>query len=153
MNKVKAYSITGMIAEESQLRYQSWLKYGCNSFEQDKPKSNPMMFWTNQDVLQYIKEKNLAISSIYGNVIEDDKCKLCTSGAERTGCVFCLFGSHREKISRLKILEKSHKQLYDYCMNGGEFVNGIWQPNANGLGMKFVIDTANNIVNNFKIEY
>ena len=46
--------ITAQMAEESKLRTQAWCKFGCNAFEQKKPKSNPMMFWTEQDILTYI---------------------------------------------------------------------------------------------------
>lgn len=43
------------MAQESNLRTQQWLKNGCNGFEMKNPTSNPMSFWTEQDVLQYIK--------------------------------------------------------------------------------------------------
>lgn len=47
---------TGMMAEESMMRRAQWLKHGCNSFEGENPSSNPMSFWTEQDVLEYIKK-------------------------------------------------------------------------------------------------
>ena len=46
--------IIATMAEESKLREQKWLENGCNAFDQKKPKSNPMSFWTEQDVLTYI---------------------------------------------------------------------------------------------------
>lgn len=113
------------MAEESQLRQTAWLKTGCNAF--NKGLSKPMSFWTQQDVLQYIKAENLSIASVYGKVVygtrngaQYDKtlfemaydgflnkmptsllqaanAPLCTTGCERTGCFACGFGAHREK--------------------------------------------------------
>lgn len=62
--------ITGLMAEESTLRKQSWIKHGCNAFDTTRPKSMPMSFWTEQDVLKYIKVNNLPICSVYGEVVE-----------------------------------------------------------------------------------
>lgn len=47
-------AITAQMAEESQARLTEWLVNGCNSFEKKRPISNPMSFWTEQDVLTYI---------------------------------------------------------------------------------------------------
>ena len=52
----KRVPITAQMASESKLRTQSWLKNGCNAFDSKNPMSNPMAFWTEQDVLLYIKE-------------------------------------------------------------------------------------------------
>lgn len=46
--------IIATMADESKLRQQKWLKYGCNAFDLKRPQSNPMSFWTEQDVLTYI---------------------------------------------------------------------------------------------------
>lgn len=45
--------ITAQMASESRLRTQQWLKNGCNGFDMKSPISNPMSFWTEQDVLMY----------------------------------------------------------------------------------------------------
>ena len=47
--------MTAQMASESRLRTQQWLKNGCNGFNMKQPMSNPMTFWTDQDVLLYIK--------------------------------------------------------------------------------------------------
>lgn len=89
-------SIQGMLADESRLRQQKWLKQGCNAFDAKKPSSNPMMFWTEQDVLEYIKLRHLPIAECYGDIVygNDDgqlainpcrKCKYQTTGLSRTG--------------------------------------------------------------------
>ena len=48
--------MTATMATESKLRASNWIKHGCNAFESQNPISNPMSFWTEQDVLLYIKE-------------------------------------------------------------------------------------------------
>lgn len=46
--------ITGQMADESKARLTEWLENGCNAFNKKRPISNPMSFWTEQDVLTYI---------------------------------------------------------------------------------------------------
>lgn len=57
--------------EESKLRESQWVKNGCNGFDLKIPTSNPMSFRTEQDVLIYIKENNLPICSVYGDIVVD----------------------------------------------------------------------------------
>ena len=61
--------ITAQMAEESRLRTQQWLINSCNGFDMKSPISNPMAFWKEQDVLQYIYDNNLPICSVYGDKI------------------------------------------------------------------------------------
>ena len=63
--------MTAQMASESRLRTQQWLKNGCNGFDMKNPISNPMSFWTEQDVLLYIRENNLPICSVYGDIVEE----------------------------------------------------------------------------------
>jgi 3'-phosphoadenosine 5'-phosphosulfate sulfotransferase (PAPS reductase)/FAD synthetase len=144
------------MAEESMLRQTKWLQNGCNAFDIKYPISNPMSFWTEQDVLQYIKDNDIKIASVYGDIIETSKdgqttfegCgKLCTTGCQRTGCVFCGFGAHLEKgENRFQRLKYTHPKLYEYCIGGGEYdIDGIWKPNNKGLGMGYVFDECNKI--------
>lgn len=58
--------IIATMASESVVRTQKWLQNGCNAFNVPRPHSKPMSFWTEQDVLLYIKENNLPICSVYG---------------------------------------------------------------------------------------
>lgn len=140
-NKTGRKAIIGMLASESMERRRRWIKTGCNAFEKSRQTSNPMSFWTTQDVLEYIALKKIPIASVYGDVIQE-KGKWKTTKCDRTGCVFCLYGLHMDKkpnrIERLKI---SHPRLYEYCMSGGAFAeDGFWKPTKIGLGMRFVID-------------
>ena len=80
-SKMKPFS--ALLAEESYRRKRAWLNGGCNSFTTGM--SKPMSFWTEQDVLTYIKNNDLPIADIYGSVVEKDKtnthrgCKLQTT--------------------------------------------------------------------------
>lgn len=160
---VKKAKITGMMAAESRLRESTWIRYGCNSFESKRPNSSPISFWTNNDILTYIHTNKLPIASVYGDVVPDDTgqvngqaniyditgdyrgCKFRTTGCDRTGCMYCLFGAHLEKgEGRLEKMKCTHPKRYEYVMGGGEFgEDGMWIPNSKGLGFKFVIDWLN----------
>lgn len=150
--------IVGTMASESHLRTQKWVQNGCNAFNTTIPTSTPMSFWTEQDVLQYIKENNIEICSVYGDIVYDtendnitfdkllgnDKPKLKTTGCSRTGCMFCGFGCHLEKgESRFELMKKTHPKQYDYIMKP-------W--NEGGLGYKELIDWINEN-GNFNIKY
>lgn len=153
--------IIGTMACESRFRKQKWLQNGCNGFDMKLPVSNPLSFWTEQDILHYIKKYNIPYCSVYGDIIVDDKCEksiegqiniyealddyegsnLKTTGCNRTGCTFCMFGCHLEKEpNRFQRLKETHPRQYDYCINGGEMVDGIWEPNKEGLGLGKVLD-------------
>ena len=113
--------ITAQMACESKLREQKWIQNGCNGFDMKSPVSNPMSFWMEQDVLQYIKRTELPIASPYGEITEKDG-KLVTTGCDRTGCVFCGFGCHLDKSpTRFEQLKETHPRQYEYCIGGGEY--------------------------------
>jgi len=162
--KFNKVGITGQMADESNLRKTIWLQAGCNAFNAKRPMSNPLSFWTSQDILQYIHDNNLPLASVYGDIVDSGNSngQMCiegcekwkTTGCQRTGCVFCLFGMHLEKgETRLQRLHRTHPKLYDYCMGGGEFVDGWWQPNKNGLGMKYVCDEVNRVMGKEILRY
>jgi len=112
------FPMIGTMAEESILRQQSYLKTGCNAFESKRPTSTPIGFWTQQDVLEYIRMFDLEIASVYGDIVEDENGLLKTTKCDRTGCIFCGFGISQEKgQNRYQRLEETHPQLHNYCMN------------------------------------
>lgn len=133
--------IIGTMADEGALRLKTWLKYGCNTFKGTKS-SKPLSFWTEQDIYQYIVENDLTIASVYGKIIKDDKGEYHTTGCDRTGCVFCMFGLQMEnEPNRFQRLKQTHPKLWDYCMRGGEVSDtGWWQPSKDGLGMAYVLE-------------
>lgn len=54
--KTKTVPFLGTLAEESRIRTQAWIRHGCNAFDSKKPTSQPLSFWTEQDILQYLIE-------------------------------------------------------------------------------------------------
>lgn len=158
--KAKEKAIIATMAEESRLRLQKWLEFGCNAFDSKKQISKPMSFWTEQDVLTYIHTYNLAIATAYGQVVVKNDgvdgqmnihdylgdyrgCQYETTGCERTGCIFCGFGITQDKQRFIRLSEQEPK-LCDYVMRGGEFSkNGMWQPSKDGLGYWFVLEWLN----------
>ncbi len=154
--------IIATMADESALRTKQWLHQGCNAFDAKHPASKPMSFWTQHDVLRYIKEHNLPIASVYGDIIEVDgqtslfdDCKLCTTGLNRTGCIYCGYGAHLEKgEGRFQRLKRTHPKQWAYCIEGGAYdVDGLWKPNDKGLGLRHVFDVLNGIYGEGFIPY
>lgn len=146
---------TGMMADESLQRQSQWLKHGCNAFDTKYPQSSPLSFWKEQDVLQYIKDNNIKIASVYGDIVPDyngtdemegqvdfsdlglinDNRKLKTTGCNRTGCMFCGYGCHLEKSpNRFEQMKETHPKQYEYIMK---------PVSEGGLGYKEVIDWIN----------
>lgn len=130
--------IIGTMASESPNREQTWIQNGCNAFEAKEPISQPMAFWTDQDVLHYIKRFNVPYCPVYGkirvkrnqnavdnqiNLIDylgdyEPEDTLETTGCTRTGCMFCMFGCHLEKApNRFQRMKETHPKQYAYCMD------------------------------------
>lgn len=110
-------SIIGTMASESFRRTEAWLKTGCNAFDSKRQLSKPISFWTEQDILKYLRDFNIPYASVYGDIIEDKKGKLRTTGENRTGCCFCPVGCHLDKVNRFQRLKTTHPKLYDYVIN------------------------------------
>lgn len=156
----KRMPIIATMATESKLRTQKWLQHGCNAYDSKNPTSKPISFWTEQDVLLYIKTNNIPIASVYGEVVKDydaigqldgqmDMSELSsefgvfdtgrpllkTTGVNRTGCMFCGYGCHLEKSpNRFEQMKETHPKQYDYIMRPKE---------EGGLNYKEVIDWIN----------
>ena len=163
--------IIGTLTEESRIRKQAWLRHGCNAFDSSHKQSTPIAFWTNKDILQYIKTNNLEICGVYGDVVEENGKLRCT-GCQRTGCVFCCFGAHQKNDRRFHELAKISPRQYEYAMGGGQWVDNpkydpvaplydgdwknwnpkkIWVPSKQGLGLYKVISDFNDMYPNNKI--
>lgn len=131
----KLKPIVGTMASESRRRQQGWLRNGCNAFDGSHPRSAPLSFWTEQDILNYIRRYDIQIASVYGQIVPESSgsvkakngvCLKCT-GRQRTGCIFCGYGAHLEAKdlgeTRFQQLARTHPKLYDYCMRGGEWID------------------------------
>lgn len=175
-SKIKGRAYVGTLTEESLLREQVWRRHGCNAFDDPYGTSQPMSFWSEQDVLTYIQDRGLEICSVYGDIVCDGCKKHCT-GCDRTGCIFCLFGAHLERTDperRLLRLAETHPKQYEYCLRGGQWVDNpdydptaprmdgewenwnpkkIWVPSKEGLGMKKVLDDFNQLYPKTPIKY
>ena len=161
--KTRRKPILATMATESKVRTQKWLQEGCNAFDCKRPHSKPMSFWTEQDVLLYIKENNLPICSVYGEIVTDyeamGQCEnqmsfadfgifdnerplLKTTGCQRTGCVLCGFGCHLEKESRFLRLKETHPKfhnlLYVLKNNGVTYAEAIdWVNEHGNMNIKY----------------
>lgn len=154
--------IIGTMASESMNRESSWIRTGCNSFNGKHPSSQPLSFWTEQDIYHYIKKYDVPYCSIYGDIVvkpsdpevPDNQMdiadylgeyteadQLMTTGCNRTGCVYCAFGCQNDPDpNRFQRLKRTHPRQYEYCIGGGEMVDGKWQPSKEGLGLGKVLD-------------
>lgn len=150
-HKYGLYPILGTLAEESRVRKQGWIRHGCNAFKSKSPSSQPLSFWTEQDILAYIVKYGVEICSVYGDVCAVDgygieynretanfmltwnlPCRLHCTGCDRTGCMFCLFGMHNEKgTTRFQRMAFTHPRQYEYSVGGGQWVdNPKYDPTA-----------------------
>ncbi|MGE4442742.1 MAG: phosphoadenosine phosphosulfate reductase family protein [Desulfomicrobium sp.] len=110
----------GTLATDSKSRQKTYLQTGCNAYDAQHPRSAPLSFWTEQDILRFLLENRIAIPAVYGHIIEDDG-QFVTTGVRRTGCVFCCFGLHMDHLdgpeNRFQRLSRTHPNLYRYCMD------------------------------------
>lgn len=109
--------IIGTQASESKMRESAYLQTGCNNFKGGK--CQPLGFWTEQDILEYIYKFNLEIASVYGEVILENG-KYRTTEENRTGCVACGFGCsmwRSDEDNRYLRLEQTHPKLHNHIIN------------------------------------
>lgn len=131
----------GTMAADGENRELEYLRNGgCNVYESGSPKSTPLGFWNEQDILQYIRDNNLPYAKCYGRICKRGG-KLITTGVNRTGCMFCMFGVHLEpEPNRFQRMQITHPDRWAYCTGGGQMVNGKWVPSNKGLGIGFILD-------------
>jgi 3'-phosphoadenosine 5'-phosphosulfate sulfotransferase (PAPS reductase)/FAD synthetase len=92
----------GNMAGESGSRAWVYMKQGCITTKG----CTPLAFWRECDIWDYIHDRNLPYTSIYDN------------GADRTGCMWCMFGIHMEdEPNRLERMKDTHPKIHKYCIN------------------------------------
>ena len=109
--------IIGTQASESKMRESAYLQTGCNNFKGGK--CQPLGFWTEQDILEYIYKFKLEIASVYGEIVFENG-KYRTTGESRTGCVACGYGCsmwRSDEDNRYLRLEQTHPKLHNHIMN------------------------------------
>lgn len=130
-NRTGRVPVIGTMAGESQYRRMNWLKNGCNAFDKNEPSSQPLSFWTEQDILEMLVRFHIPYASVYGEIKKDDSGTWYTTGYSRTGCMYCAYGAHLEKEpNRFQRLKQTHPKIWDFCMEPVE---------EGGLGMREVL--------------
>lgn len=68
---------------------------------------NPLSFWTDEDISEYIEKYQVKIPELYN------------MGYVRNGCMYCGFGVQLEspETNRYKKLKETHPIQYDYFIN------------------------------------
>ena len=69
--------IIATMTDESRSRRSVWMKQGCNAFNKKDPSSQPMSFWTENDVLEYLYTYNIPYAPVYGEIMR------CGGGGRR----------------------------------------------------------------------
>lgn len=113
-NQTGCFPYLGMMAENSRLREQNYLREGCNMVSLKYPHSWPLGFWTEEDIWEYIRTEDIGYSKIYD------------MGYDRTGCMYCMFGIHMEpKPNRFQRMAITHPKHYKFCLDKIKDANGI----------------------------
>lgn len=106
VTKELGFPFLGTRAGEGYQRTQTYYEYGCNAFDIKRPRSTPIAFWLGKDIREYIKQFNIPYPKLYD------------MGWTQTGCMFCAFGAHLEKLpNRFQRMAETHPKQWAYCMN------------------------------------
>ncbi|WP_312448211.1 phosphoadenosine phosphosulfate reductase family protein [Lacrimispora sp.] len=125
-------SFVGTTQDESFMREHLYSRTGCNIYDGKTIKSQPMGFWTKQDVLRYVIENDLEICSVYGDIKQSSGGEYYLTGEQRTGCMFCAFGAHLEpEPNRFQRMSVTHPGYYRLCFKPLD---------QGGLGMDVPLD-------------
>ncbi len=124
----------GITQDEGLMRQRQYNRTGCNVYNASQPKSQPLGFWTKQDILRYVVENRLRICSVYGDIVEEDGLYRAT-GEQRTGCMYCAMGCHLEPVpNRYHRLKERDLKKYQYIMK---------PVSEGGLGFDYVLNYCN----------
>jgi 3'-phosphoadenosine 5'-phosphosulfate sulfotransferase (PAPS reductase)/FAD synthetase len=103
--KIGKVPMLGTMITDSALRKMAYIQQGCNVFVSYRPASAPLAIWSTKNVWQYIEKYNIPYSPIYD------------MGYETTGCMFCMFGIHKEEgENRFQKMAITHPKQYKYCI-------------------------------------
>lgn len=95
----------GTMACESQLRQQKYHREGCNGFDAKRPTSTPLSFWSDDDIWMFLAVNEFPYAKIYD------------MGEDRTGCMFCMYGCHKDPVNRFQRMYNGHPKQWNYCIN------------------------------------
>ena len=115
----------------------------CNSLK--KNTNQPMSFWTEQDVLRYLKLTELPYATVYGDIVPKSKVvgqlaidEVPTDFNDeqvsnvQVVCSVCLEYTLEKEPNRFQENENNTPKQYDYCIR-----------EENGLGLGKVLDFIN----------
>lgn len=108
------FVITGIRAEESTKRAKRRMVEVCMK-DNTKRYIHPIFDWTESDVWEFIKNRNLAY------------CKLYDEGWKRIGCLACPMASERERefhLQRYPQVKKAYLRAFEMMLQNTEFRNG-----------------------------
>ena len=109
--------LIGVTQDEGFKREHQYAKTGCNVYDGSTIKSQPLGFWTKQDVLRYVIENDLEICPVYGDIKRTPCGEYYLTGEQRTGCMFCAFGAHLEaEPNRFQRMSAQYPNQYKFCM-------------------------------------
>ncbi len=108
------HAIIGTKGIDSRLRMTNLQNLGSIQNE----KCTPLGIWSNEDIWQYIRSRDLPY------------CKIYDEGYNATGCIFCAFGIMQDR-NRFVRLKATHPKQWEYCMRPLD---------KGGLGMEEVCD-------------
>ena len=122
MKETGRYPFIGITQDESFRRENQYNHTGCNVYDGTTIKSQPLGFWTKQDILRFVTDHQIPICSVYGTIGRTPQGIYYLTGEQRTGCCLCAFGCHLEaepnRLQRMSTSEsKTHRQLYEWGMN------------------------------------
>ena len=107
--ETKRKPFTGVMGEESQQRERNIIQNGVNILKGKNIKSNPLAFWTENDIWLYAELYNIRFAENYYNRIIND---IVIPADKRSGCKVCLMGygfecnkNEMTRLDKLRILE------------------------------------------------
>jgi len=134
----------GLMASEGGRRQKALAVNGCNYISPTTKRSCPFATFLRDDILRLALEMDAwyqenyhlfpgpkldtIVPTIYGKIITDDKGKLQTTDAQRTGCSMCGFGIHREdRPHRFDLLwERNPKEWEMWMTHVDQDQDGNW---------------------------
>ena len=172
LKHIKNACFIGVMASESDLRKNSWIKYGCNIINNKKMVSRPLSIWKSVDVWKYILKNDLTINMKYGLTNAIDKSDLNkvinqfprvnTNDInqqlnyklnqilkyKRLGCISCPYGCHIEQQKN-----KNNNKKHRFSVLYNESIN-LYKAHVINTGMfKVLIDMGIEIPEDQNYEY
>jgi 3'-phosphoadenosine 5'-phosphosulfate sulfotransferase (PAPS reductase)/FAD synthetase len=105
----KKVAIMGTRAEESRIRRVVWIRKGCIYETKKQVVVTPIIFFTEEDIWEYVNKYKIKLADIYYN------------GIKRNGCYCCGFGCHLSNENNFVKLKKLNPKLWEHVMNDWNF--------------------------------